>query len=282
VQVHLLSQEYLLLFNRINVSVISGGYADLDVNWKSDTIRHSFTRMYFVESGEGYIHVGGKTHLLQKGFVYIIPSGLRFSFSCPDKMQQIFLHLQVIREQHDLFQKCREFFAFPVDESVPAQVKTLLTDNAPSAPAELKPLLWQLLLPVLKDVLANDQSDRKLAAPMQEVLGYISDNLSAQLTNDIIATRFNVSRSKLQRDFKACLGVTPKEYIHAQLFIKAEHLLFHTTCSIKEISDQLGFCDQFYFSKCFSQKYGLPPLRYRSTYMGRQKDTAVVIKQEDA
>ncbi len=269
-QIHLLSQEYLLLFDRINVSVISGGYADLDKNWKSDTIRHSFTRMYFVESGEGCVHANGKTYTLQEGFVYIIPSGLRFSFSCPHKMQQIFLHLQVLREQHDLFQKCHEFLAFPIEAATVAAVKACLTSNSPTAPIELKPLLWQLLLPALEKIVTDEQGGRKLAAPMQEVLGYIADNLSAQLTTDTIATRFHVSRSKLQRDFKANLGVTPKEYIHAQLFIKAEHLLFHTTCSVKEISDQLGFCDQFYFSKCFSQRYGLPPLRYRQTYRDQQ------------
>ncbi len=269
-QVHLLSQEYLLLFNRITMSVISGGYADLDENWKSNPIRHSFTRMYFVESGEGYIYANGETHVLQEGFVYIIPSGLRFSFDCPRQMKQIFLHLQILHEQHDLFQKCHEFFAFPIEAATVAAVKACLTSNSPTAPIELKPLVWPLLFPALKTVLTNEQKGRKLTAPMQEVLGYIADNLSAQLTTDAIAARFHVSRSKLQRDFKANLGVTPKEYIHAQLFIKAEHLLFHTTCSIKEISEQLGFCDQFYFSKCFTQKYGLPPLRYRSTYRDRQ------------
>ncbi len=270
-QVHLLSQEFLLGFNRINLSVIAGGYADLDKNWKNDAIRHPFTRMYFVESGEGYVHANGKTHRLQEGYVYIIPSGLRFSFACPHKMQQLFLHLQVLQKDHDLFQHCREFFAFPVEEATVTTIKTLLTSQSPTAPIALKPLVWQMLLPVFETVLANERNGRKMTAPMQEVLGYIADNLSAQLTTERIATQFHVSRSKLQRDFKANVGATPKEYIHTQLLIKAEHLLFHTTCSIKEISDQLGFCDQFYFSKCFTARYGLPPLRYRKNHRTAQK-----------
>lgn len=277
-QVHLLSQEYLSLSNCLDISVISGGYADLDTNWKSQPIRQPFTRVYFTESGEGHIHLNGKTYTLERGVLYILPSGLRFSFSCPDTMKQIFFHLHVLHEGHDLFQRCREFFTVPVDEDTIARLKKLLTSSSPSAPAALKMMLWRLLLPAVESALLAGTSERKVDSPMQEVLNYIGDNLSARLTTDIIATHFHVSRSKLQRDFKTFLNVTPKEYIHAQLFIKAEHLLFNTTCSIKEISDQLGFCDQFYFSKCFSQKYGMPPLRYKSTYLGQKGSDTTVIK----
>lgn len=277
-QIHLLSQEYLALSNQLDISVVSGGYADLDTNWKSQSIRQPFTRMYFTESGEGHLQINGETHRLQKGVMYILPSGLRFSFSCPDTLKQIFFHVHVLHEGRDLLQRHREFFTYPVEDETLVRLKALLTSASPAAPAALKAMLWQFLSPAAETVLLNESSGQRVAAPMQEILNFISDNLSARLTTDAIATRFHVSRSKLQRDFKTFLGVTPKEYIHTQLFIKAEHLLLNTTCSIKEISDQLGFCDQFYFSKCFSKKYAMPPLRYKSVYLGQKDGDTSVIK----
>jgi transcriptional regulator GlxA family with amidase domain len=46
---------------------------------------------------------------------------------------------------------------------------------------------------------------------------------------------------------------------------KAEQMLKNSTMSVAEISERLGFSEQFYFSKCFKQNFGLPPREYRKT-----------------
>jgi AraC-like DNA-binding protein len=47
---------------------------------------------------------------------------------------------------------------------------------------------------------------------------------------------------------------------------RAVQLLNTTNLSIKEISDQLGFSDQFYFSRAFSKMHGHAPTEHRARY----------------
>ena len=66
--------------------------------------------------------------------------------------------------------------------------------------------------------------------------------------------------------FKKEIGVSVGRYIDDRLMYVAELELRRGEKSINEISDMLGFCDQFYFSRRFSQTYGIPPIKYRKTF----------------
>ncbi len=54
-------------------------------------------------------------------------------------------------------------------------------------------------------------------------------------------------------------------YISIRIMELAETELRKGDKSIKEISDRLGFRDQFYFSKCFTAHYGITPKKYISS-----------------
>ena len=46
---------------------------------------------------------------------------------------------------------------------------------------------------------------------------------------------------------------------------EAKRLLEADELSINEIAHRTGFYDQSYFSKVFSQKFGIPPSEYRAS-----------------
>ena len=54
-------------------------------------------------------------------------------------------------------------------------------------------------------------------------------------------------------------GQTPKRFIHIRQMQKATRLLVETNLSNEAIAEQLGFCDQFHFSKRFKQHHGINP-----------------------
>lgn len=68
---------------------------------------------------------------------------------------------------------------------------------------------------------------------------------------------------QLRKAFRAETGIPIGKYIHNRLMTKAELEVRRGEFSVKELSQRLGFCDQFYFSRCFAQKYGLSPVKYR-------------------
>lgn len=67
--------------------------------------------------------------------------------------------------------------------------------------------------------------------------------------------------------FKKAMGQTPHRYLMQLRMNKATKLLLYTDASIKDISAQLGFANQHYFSKCFFDSYQMTPTEYR----GRKK-----------
>ncbi len=78
-----------------------------------------------------------------------------------------------------------------------------------------------------------------------------------------LAAELGISYSHLRHSFTARLGVSPKQYyLHARLE-KARDLLLHTTKSVKEVADILGFESAFHLSKQFKSRHGSSPRSWR-------------------
>jgi len=66
-----------------------------------------------------------------------------------------------------------------------------------------------------------------------------------------------------RKKFTRLTGQTPKRFIHIRQMQKATRLLVETNLSNEAIAEQLGFCDQFHFSKRFKQHHGINPSAWR-------------------
>jgi AraC-like DNA-binding protein len=78
-----------------------------------------------------------------------------------------------------------------------------------------------------------------------------------------LAEVVNLSRSHYTMLFHRVTGYSPLRYLNHLRMQRAVQLLNSTNLSIKEISDQLGFSDQFYFSRAFSKMHGHAPSEHR-------------------
>ena len=75
-----------------------------------------------------------------------------------------------------------------------------------------------------------------------------------------------MSCTSFRSAFKKHTGVSPNEYIITQRISAACQLLVQTDKSISEIAAEVGYGDQYYFSRIFKKKMGVPPLGYRRKY----------------
>ena len=83
----------------------------------------------------------------------------------------------------------------------------------------------------------------------------------------------HISTKALNKVSKAHFNKTLTDLIAERLIIEAKRELYLTSKSVKEIAFELGFEDEFYFSRYFKKKVGVSPQTFRNT-VGFDKLTA--------
>jgi signal transduction histidine kinase/CheY-like chemotaxis protein/AraC-like DNA-binding protein len=81
----------------------------------------------------------------------------------------------------------------------------------------------------------------------------------SELTVEKLADMMSTNRSHFQRKIKSITGFSPSELIKNIRLEKAKELLLNRSGNITEIAYQVGFSSQSYFTKCFSQHFGISP-----------------------
>lgn len=96
-----------------------------------------------------------------------------------------------------------------------------------------------------------------------QILDYLQDNIAELLTSTNLEKRFHLTYKHLARVFSKSTGIGIMQY-HTKLKLEAAaRELRSSSKAISTISDELGFNDPLYFSKCFRKQYGLSPREYR-------------------
>ncbi len=250
--------------NNINMNILSSAYAVLDTEWNYENICSPFTRIYFVRSGEGVITYGNTSITLTPGNIYIIPSGLKISLRCEQNLEKLFFHFKLQRlGTQDLFLGHKKVIVLRGRKGkIDYAIKHWQKGDAESAVA-IKELLYSLAFSALRKSKINLGKIEVYSSVTKRALDYIENNLRASLTAEDIAKNLYVSAGSLQKRFKREIGLPIGKYITNRIMFLAEQMLHTHEYSIKEISDSLGFCDQFYFSRVFTATYGISPTQYK-------------------
>ena len=248
--------------NSINLNFLFSGRTTVGGEWRGFVDSPTYTRLYFVVSGEGKIICDGRELKLLAGGWYLIPSGVSFEYSCTDSMDHIFFHLKLCSSSGpDLLSGLQVPMALSGGEELSQRIVSL---NSPDL-AELLSVKCDMLNTILKNLskLGISLSEKRFSPAVEGGVRFINENLRSTLTAEEIAVALFVSKSTLAKHFRRELGMSVGEYINAAVLDEARRLLLGTRLSVKEISDSLAFSDQFYFSKKFKCRYGLSPREYR-------------------
>ena len=114
-----------------------------------------------------------------------------------------------------------------------------------------------------RDMVAEEFSyytDEELAAAAVRI---IEQNYRQGLTEQILADRLFVSRTRLANVFKREIGIAPHEYLKRVRLWEASVLLVNSTKQIKEIASDVGYKRSGYFAECFRDVYRQSPTDFR-------------------
>ena len=136
-----------------------------------------------------------------------------------------------------------------------------LKDTLPEK-TEIDTLLIPLVAMIELAYIQN-QSEIKESYWFDNIVRYVIQNHTQNITIDDLVKQFYCSRSKISHTFKAKTGKTFREYLTDLRLNDALSLLKYSNLNITEIAYSIGFIDSAYFSNVFKAKVGTSPLNYR-------------------
>ncbi|MFD1776448.1 response regulator transcription factor [Paenibacillus rhizophilus] len=114
-------------------------------------------------------------------------------------------------------------------------------------------------------------SDLDDAGRMNDIVNYLEEHYTEELSLDKLANRFFLSREHICRRFKQEQGVNLSNYLIQLRIEQARRWLSQTEERIYSIAVNLGYQNEKYFSKLFKKEVGMTPARYRSLYGNQNK-----------
>lgn len=239
------------------------GDVELSSTWGRDKAYIDHSRFYYVLEGGGYVKTETETVLLEPGNMYLIPSHFHHSYGCTKMRKLYFMFSLTSTTNTDALSGLNTVLRAPFD---PEDVQTLLetwqkTDCL--SVMTVRALLMKHICQLLKDNGATAVSLDKYSPLVENARSYIRTDATAAMTVGTVSAHLFVSESKLRNAFLKETGTTVGQYIDEQIHLRAKLLLQKPQLSIGEISTQLGFCDQFYFSRKFKATEGMTPSAYR-------------------
>lgn len=115
-------------------------------------------------------------------------------------------------------------------------------------------------------ILGNKNNlSREIPKKLQKAILYIQENYNSKhITLNTLCEVCSISHQQLTRYFKTYFGTTPMAYVNRYKIDKSCELLQNAVhLSIKEISKELGFEDQCYFTRIFTKTKGESPSAFR-------------------
>ncbi|CAH1199231.1 helix-turn-helix domain-containing protein [Paenibacillus sp. JJ-223] len=125
----------------------------------------------------------------------------------------------------------------------------------------------ELMLNALEEIiliLASQHADRKLLDPrVKEVLNILALHFAENHLIEDLANQVFLSPSRLSHLFKEQVGDSIVATLNKYRLKQAEKLLRYTQRPITEIALSVGFHSPDYFTRMFTQYYGVKPSQYR-------------------
>ena len=95
---------------------------------------------------------------------------------------------------------------------------------------------------------------------------YIEVHLTDEIDLKILANELGYTPYYLSRKFRKESGTDLRIYIRDARLDLSRLLLKDSVLSVQDISEELHFCSQSYFSQHFKERFGVTPLEYRNTH----------------
>ncbi|TYR33652.1 helix-turn-helix transcriptional regulator [Sphingobacterium phlebotomi] len=124
----------------------------------------------------------------------------------------------------------------------------------------------QLILALCSKEKQIENTHVEIAIEKPDILNFksmLDTDFASSKSVSFYADQYGLSVNAFSKKVKKHYGKVPSKLIRERLILEAKRLLHLTYKSIKEISAELGFEDEFYFSRYFKKEVGVSPRIFR-------------------
>lgn len=246
---------------------------------------HEEIEIICIEKGTLYLTVGEQSFVGKEDDIFIINSKEIHSMHCSDlstKYQTIlflpsslsFMNMDILNKEYILpiIDGKMKFRTKPERsscyDSLLKTVRRMVGLYFAAEPAyqlgthsALLELIYYLYTAKETSAVSGDKKKEKMR---REILSYINENFTHEITLDSIAERFHVTPKYFSRYFKSLFDITLSDYINNLRLGQAAALLIDTELSVTEIAIASGHSSCSYFNRKFKAAFGKTPVEYRN------------------
>ncbi|MEK5143531.1 AraC family transcriptional regulator [Paenibacillus sp. FSL M7-0134] len=110
---------------------------------------------------------------------------------------------------------------------------------------------------------------------VQQTVQYMEQHYDEDLTVEKLANMAGMVRWQYSQKFKIMTGKKPNDYLVQLRINHAKELLCNSTETLGKISRQIGFKDEYYFSRCFHKLTGHTPREYENIHLRTGQRTVI-------
>jgi AraC-like DNA-binding protein len=207
---------------------------------------------------DGVLHGGIPHDCVYECIVFDLAFLLKDNHACAKTIQKIMAHQLQIHTH--LSQNSPSIQ--PVVEELSAALSSRKTGYEFLTQGYLYQLLGIILNEQLYEENVHDQVSAERLKSIKNVLAYIADNYSNNITLDTLARIAGMNPKYFCRYFRSITERTPIDYLNYYRIECACEMLITKNISIKETAISCGFNDESYFIKTFHKYKGITPKQY--------------------
>ncbi|GIO34528.1 hypothetical protein J2TS6_56690 [Paenibacillus albilobatus] len=234
--------------------------------------------LLLVTEGSGSITIGDKNHALQSGMLYYVgpgtfhslephssqPAGvLTVHFSC----SRVILNdgrWEIAEEEPALHpapaQSLKDAYAA---QDMFHKLVECWNAKLPGYEFMSKILLQQLFVAIAQHLKKQRQPDAA-SLKVDKIIQHMHDKIDGKITLGEMSELVRLSPAYLSRTFKETTGYSLIEFFNKLKIDKAKELLVEGERKVKEVARELGYADEFYFSRMFKKIEGVSPSEFYS------------------
>ena len=252
------------------ISIIAGGTLLAEFPYYFPLKPLNCYMLLYTEDGYGKLHLNNTVHSLGSGSLLFlkcdIPMRIEIAVS-PWHYKVFFLKGSTLDfYYHSLPTDTTPLFDLPEYSSIVRNINRLTLNDAGSH-IRNKLLDSRLLTDIFSDLLLEniegDPMKKKIPVYLQEMKALFDLAYQENYTLDELEDHFSISKYRLCREFHACYGLSPLQYLNEKRIDIAKDLLLTTDYRVHEVGSLVGIDNTNHFICLFKKKTGMTPLAFR-------------------